>query len=131
MGTRPGFKIYTLWGMLWRLAVVAAVVVPLSLAGGYFAVEALIRTEETSAPDLLTLPVGEAAQRAGAEGFAVRVVARERTTALSPGHVMAQRPAPGDPLKPGATLALTVSTAPGAGAGSEVGSVSGAAGGTR
>lgn len=112
MGSRRS-KQYGFFGLLWRLVAAGALVLGLSAIGGYYAVYYLVRAPEMDTPDLLTLPLEGAIERASDEGFAVRIVEHEQSTALAPSHVLAQRPSPRMKIKRGGTILLTLSAAPG------------------
>lgn len=100
------------FGMLWRLALAGAIVLALSAAGGYYAVVRIMEKQETTAPDLLTLPVEEAFTKASGLGFPILLEKRESTDLLQEGRVLAQRPSPGASVKEGATMRLTIATRP-------------------
>lgn len=112
-------RTYGFFSMLWRLALAGVFLFGMAGAAGYFAVVHLVRTPETQAPDLLTLSIEDALRTASEEGFAVRIAKTEATTMLGPGRVLSQRPAPGDPVKNGSIVNLTISAEPG-GAGAAV-----------
>lgn len=95
----PGF-----FGTLWRLALVGALLFGAAAAAGYGTVHYLVRTPETQAPDLLTLPVDRAVREASSQGFAVRVAGHEQSGILSRGEVLSQRPLPDQWIKEGATI---------------------------
>lgn len=100
------------FGLLWRMALGATIVLGLSGAGGYYAVHHLVESPEEQAPDLLTIDLREALEKASAAGFPVIVEKREATTLLDAGRVLAQRPAPSAWVKAGATIRLTVAEKP-------------------
>ncbi|CAN5303294.1 hypothetical protein BH09SUM1_BH09SUM1_11020 [soil metagenome] len=100
------------FGLLWRLMLCAAIVLPLSAAGGYFAVKKLVQTPELQAPDLLTLPVAEAVDRASAQGFPVFLEKKEPTDLMAAGKILSQRPAPGAWVKEGSSIRMTVAQKP-------------------
>lgn len=97
-----------LFGTAWRLTLVGTLLWGAAAAGGYAAVYHLVKTPEVQAPDLLTLTAEEALRKASAEGFAARIDGSEPTEVIPAGHVLAQRPLPGDWVKEGATIALTL-----------------------
>jgi len=99
----PGF-----FGTLWRLLVVGTVMFALCAAAGYATVWHLVRTPETEAPDLLAVDVVDAVAKASELGFSVRIGASEPNDVLEPGEVLSQRPLPGDWVKQGATIVVTV-----------------------
>ncbi len=105
--TTPGF-----FGLLWRMTLAGTLVFAFAATASYLAVERMIRTAEDDAPDLLTLPLNEAVERASNGGFPVRIGAHEATLILSPGRVIAQRPNPGQRIKQGATIMITLSEEP-------------------
>jgi len=94
-------------GALVRLAVAGVFLFAAAGAAGYAVVYYMVKTPEMQAPDLLALDVAEATRRASDEGFAVRVGGSEASAVLDPGHVLAQRPRPGDWVKPGAVIVVT------------------------
>jgi len=100
------------FGLLWRMTLGAVIVLGLSGAGGYYAVHHLVETPEAQAPDLLTVELLAAVDKASALGFSVIVEKRETTTLLEPGKVLAQRPAPDTWVKQGSTIRLTVAEKP-------------------
>lgn len=100
---------YTFFGLLWRLALAGSLVLSTAAAGGYYAAQHLIEAPEAQAPDLLTMPLPEAVERASAEGFAVLVEKRESTDLLEPGRVLAQRPMPSTWAKVNSTIRITLS----------------------
>jgi beta-lactam-binding protein with PASTA domain len=103
---------YGFFGLLWRMALGAVIVLGLSGAGGYYAVHRLVESPEDQAPDLLAIDLREALDKASAAGFPVIVEKREATTLLEPGRVLAQRPLPATWVKQGATIRLTVAEKP-------------------
>lgn len=103
---------YGFFGLALRLVLLAAVLGGLAAAGGYFGVKVLVETPETIAPDLLTLSFEEAALAAAEEGFPVLHDGRESSSVLAEGHVLAQRPAPGEIVKEGTTIRLRLASPP-------------------
>ncbi len=99
----PGF-----FGTLWRMLLVGTAMFAICAVGGYAAVYRMVRSPETEAPDLLALDVAEAVTKASSEGFAIRVAEREASDVLDRGEVLSQRPLPGDWVKQGTTIVLTV-----------------------
>ncbi|MDK2971963.1 MAG: hypothetical protein PWP23_1718 [Candidatus Sumerlaeota bacterium] len=95
-----------LWGTLWRLTLVGAVLFAAAAAAGYATVAHLVKTPETQAPDLLAMELVDAIREASAEGFSARVAGSEPSSVLQPGQVAAQRPLPGTWVKEGATIQL-------------------------
>lgn len=99
-----------LFGTAWRLTLVGVVLWAAAGAAGYATVYHLVKTPEVQAPDLLTLSLEEAVRKASAGGFAARVDGTEPTEVVEIGHVLAQRPLPGDWVKEGATMSLTLAS---------------------
>ncbi|MDX2177878.1 MAG: PASTA domain-containing protein [Candidatus Sumerlaeia bacterium] len=102
----------TFFGLLWRMVVAGSLVFALAAGGAYFGVERMIRAPEADAPDLLTLGLDEALREASARGFPVRIEAEEPTGLLASGRVLSQRPLPGERVKAGAVVYLTVAAPP-------------------
>jgi len=94
------------------MSLAGVLVFAFAATASYLAVERMIRTAEEDAPDLLTLPLSEAVERASSGGFPVRIGAHEPTLILGPGRVIAQRPNPGQRVKQGATIMITLSQEP-------------------
>jgi beta-lactam-binding protein with PASTA domain len=108
----PTPKVYGFFGLLWRLALAGALTFGVAAAGSYVAVERLVRRGEVQAPDLLTLPLEKALNKASSEGHPLLVEAREKSDLLEPGGVLSQRPQPGTWVKEGAVLRVTVALKP-------------------
>lgn len=104
-------KVYGFWGLIWRMTLAGMLVLGASSAGGYFAVKHLVETPEVEVPDLLTLELADAMERASDEGFSLQLQEREATGLLAPGTVLAQHPSPGAPVKSGATIRVTLAAA--------------------
>ncbi len=99
----PGF-----WGTLWRLTVVGGILFLAAGAAGYATVYRMVKTGEVQAPDLLVMNEQEALVAASDQGFAARIGEHEPSNLLESGQVISQSPRPGDWVKPGATIVLTV-----------------------
>lgn len=97
-----------LFGTAWRLILIGTLLWAAAGAAGYATVYQLVKTPETQAPDLLTMSLEEAVRKASAGGFATRIDATEPTEVIEPGHILTQRPLPGDWVKEGATISLTL-----------------------
>lgn len=99
---------YGFFGLLWRFSLVAMVVCSLAAAGGYYAVERMMSVEEALAPDLLTMQLAEAVDKASEAGFPVMIEGRERSNLVEAGAVLTQRPLPGTWVKSGAIIRVTL-----------------------
>lgn len=99
----PGF-----FGTFWRMLVVGTVMFALCGAAGYATVWKLVKTPETEAPDLLAMDVAEAVRKASELGFSMRIGSTEANGVLEPGEIVSQRPLPGDWVKEGATIIVTL-----------------------
>lgn len=99
---------YGFFGLLWRLGLAGLIVFALAGAGGYIAVERMLPVEESLAPDLLTLPVEDALEKASSAGFPVMIDGRERSNLVAEGAVLSQRPTPGTMVKNGAAIRITI-----------------------
>lgn len=100
----PGF-----FGTLFRLTIVGGFLFVAAGAAGYATIYTLVKTPETEAPEVLTLSMEDALRRASAAGFALRVAGTEPSTAVEKGHVVSQRPLPGEWVKEGGTIVVVIS----------------------
>lgn len=112
MMSKDNPKIYGFFGLLWRLTLVGMIVLTLGAVGGYFAVMKMVETPSASTPDLLTLSVERAVERASKGGFSVMIAKHEASDLLDPSHILGQRPSPGIEAKVGSTIHLTVAERP-------------------
>lgn len=103
---------YGFFGLFWRLALAGMLVLGLSAAGGYVAVQQIVRAPEGLAPDLLTMPLAEAVEQSSDEGFALRLEKREASEVFEPGQIVSQRPTPGSLAKMGSTIHVTIAIRP-------------------
>lgn len=103
---------YGFFGLLWRLALAGTLVFGIAGITGYMLVLRLVQTPEEIAPDLLTMEVTAALDKASGDGFSVMVERREATELLEAGKVLAQRPAPGTFVRQGSTIRLTLAARP-------------------
>lgn len=104
--------VYSLFGTFWRLILGGAVLFAASGAGAYVLTDAIIRRQEKPAPNLVTLTIEQALDRASEEGFALRIERREGTELLDEGRILSQRPNPDMAAKAGATIRVVVATGP-------------------
>jgi beta-lactam-binding protein with PASTA domain len=112
MAEKNASIIYSFFGIFWRLALAAGIVFALTGAGSYFLAERLIERPEAPAPNLLTLELTEALERASQDGFSLIIEKHEPTDLLAAGRVLSQRPAPDIAVKQGATIRVTVAEKP-------------------
>ncbi len=103
---------YGLFGLIWRLGVAGFLSIGLGAVACYFAVQYIVVTPEESAPDLLTMELVEAVEKASGKGFSVQIEKNESTDLVEEGRVLSQRPTPGTIVKVGSTIRLTVASAP-------------------
>ncbi|MCC5877503.1 MAG: PASTA domain-containing protein [Candidatus Sumerlaeia bacterium] len=103
---------YGFLGLFWRLGLAGVVVFALAGAAGYVAVERMLPVEESLAPDLLTLSVQDALEKASKAGFPIIIDGRERSNLVAEGAVLSQRPAPGTMMKNGASIRITIARKP-------------------
>lgn len=107
-----GKPVYSAFATIWRLALGGVFVFALSGAAAYYISERLIERPEALTPNLVTLDLEQALEKASREGFPLIIDSREPTELLEEGRILTQRPSPEMWSKVGSAIRVTVASRP-------------------